>query len=247
MLGQHHSHRRRFQLLAALGPWRLGLVSVMALAFCSCRDSAPGDAERAEGTSPSAMSATTDVAEVDQADTTADAQQQHTESAAGAGGDQSADDVETAESSDDAADRSGEGSAAQTASSSDEAMSTADKEGKNVATADVRSQREYPLQDNPLAGCSLCHVDVEDKFVGSKHFEEKVGCQTCHGPSEGHVADENNDVKPDELFVRKDVDELCGICHDCGRPKPPAPELTAQGEPKVCTDCHGNHDLALAQ
>jgi len=104
---------------------------------------------------------------------------------------------------------------------------------------------EYPLQDNPLAGCSLCHVDVEDEFVGTLHFEEKVGCSTCHGPSEAHLADENNEVKPDEVFARENVDRLCGRCHECPRPKSEKLELTPAGEPKVCTDCHGPHDLAM--
>jgi hypothetical protein len=97
----------------------------------------------------------------------------------------------------------------------------------------------YPLQENPLAGCSLCHVDVEDEFVGSSHFAEKVGCTTCHGPSEGHLADENNEVKPDQVFARKDVDRLCGACHECGRPE------KAAARAPLCTDCHGHHDQKL--
>jgi hypothetical protein len=105
----------------------------------------------------------------------------------------------------------------------------------------------YPLQDNPLAGCSLCHVDIEDEFVVSKHFDEKIGCKTCHGPSEEHLADENNEVKPDELFARSDVDRLCGVCHDCGREEERQPTPGREGEPEVCTDCHGPHDLARRQ
>lgn len=98
---------------------------------------------------------------------------------------------------------------------------------------------------NPLAGCTMCHTDVENEFVGSVHFKMNIGCTRCHGPSEGHLADENNEVKPDELFARKDVDRLCGICHECRRPKetkapPPA-------EPEVCIDCHGAHTVALVK
>lgn len=105
---------------------------------------------------------------------------------------------------------------------------------------------EYPLQSNPLSGCSICHVDIEDEFIGSLHFEEKVGCITCHGPSEGHLADENNEVKPDQLFARGDVRRLCERCHECSRPKPEKPEVTRDGQRKVCIDCHGSHDVALA-
>ncbi len=124
-----------------------------------------------------------------------------------------------------------------------EATPATAKEGETQAGAKFP---EYPLQDNPLAGCPLCHVDVEDELVGTLHFEEKVGCITCHGPSEGHLADENNEVKPDEMFARADVDRLCERCHECFRPKPEKPELTEEGQRKVCIDCHGPHDCALA-
>jgi len=119
------------------------------------------------------------------------------------------------------------------------------REPKSPPGTKPDASAEYPLQDNPLAGCSICHVDVEDEFVGSLHFEEKVGCTTCHGPSEGHLADENNEVKPDEAFARPDVNRLCQRCHECSRSKPPKPELTQDGQRKVCTDCHGAHDVVL--
>lgn len=111
--------------------------------------------------------------------------------------------------------------------------------------ADAVSRGEYPLQMNPLAGCSLCHVDVEDEFVGTVHFEEKIGCKTCHGPSEGHLADENNEVKPDQLFVGESVNRVCSRCHECGRSSASETFAGEQEETRVCTDCHGHHDLAL--
>jgi hypothetical protein len=104
---------------------------------------------------------------------------------------------------------------------------------------------KYPLQANPLAGCSLCHVDVEDEFVGTRHFEEKVGCKTCHGPSEAHLADENNEVQPDELFTRDNVDLLCQRCHECGRSEVTNSAVGDDGQPRVCTDCHGHHTIVL--
>ena len=98
------------------------------------------------------------------------------------------------------------------------------------------------IEANPLGGCVACHVDVEDELNKSIHLVEEVGCVECHGPSDGHVRDENNEVPPDEVFARKDVDRLCGECHKCSRPKvePPPPDH------KVCTDCHQPHSLALA-
>ena len=139
--------------------------------------------------------------------------------------------------------RSPHSDAAQPPEGSTEATAATAKEGETQAVARLP---EYPLQDNPLSGCSLCHVDIEDEFVGTLHFEEKIGCITCHGPSEAHLADENNEVKPDEVFARADVDRLCERCHECLRPKAEKPELTAEGQRKVCIDCHGPHDCALA-
>jgi hypothetical protein len=97
---------------------------------------------------------------------------------------------------------------------------------------------------NPLAGCQLCHVDVEDEYVESEHFHEKVACTECHGPSKGHVADENNEVKPDEVFARKDVDRLCSKCHDCERDIPPGWSDLPPDKRKVCSECHLAHEFA---
>jgi hypothetical protein len=99
-------------------------------------------------------------------------------------------------------------------------------------------------QKNPLAGCTLCHVDVEDEYVESEHFHEKVACIECHGPSKGHVADENNEVKPDEMFARKDVDRLCSECHDCERKIPPGWSDLPLKKRKVCSECHVAHEFA---
>ncbi|MBL7041326.1 MAG: hypothetical protein ISR77_22000 [Pirellulaceae bacterium] len=135
---------------------------------------------------------------------------------------------------------------AKSGESKKEAATGKPKEGTTSKKAKPRLPGKYPLQPNPLAGCSLCHVDVEDEYVGTAHFKESVGCKTCHGPSKGHLADENNEVKPDEMFARKNVDRLCAECHDCDRPEP---TKTLKGKDKnapVCIDCHGHHDQKLA-
>ena len=103
-----------------------------------------------------------------------------------------------------------------------------------------------PVETNPLAGCVQCHVDVSDEFEGGKHHCEEITCIDCHGPSEGHLADENNDVKPDEVFARADVGRLCSECHDCDRPLPDKPSNNPTAKPKVCIDCHGSHKMQLA-
>lgn len=93
---------------------------------------------------------------------------------------------------------------------------------------------------NPLGGCVICHIDAEDELKGSAHYAEDVGCIACHGPSEGHAADENNEVKPDELFATEDVERLCGECHKCSRLMAGAPP-----QRKVCTECHHPHGLVV--
>ena len=103
------------------------------------------------------------------------------------------------------------------------------------------SVEKNATEKNPLAGCQQCHVDIEDEYAVSLHFEQKVSCKDCHGPSDGHLADENNEVKPDEVFARKDVDRLCGKCHECSRP---TSAESPEHRPKVCIDCHGPHDSA---
>lgn len=110
--------------------------------------------------------------------------------------------------------------------------------------ADFSVVTQTPTVKNPLAGCQQCHVDVETKYVKSRHFKEKIACTGCHGPSKGHIADENNQVKPDKLFTPKNTDRLCSNCHECSRRKPASPTSQLSSESKVCTDCHGSHELA---
>jgi len=123
-----------------------------------------------------------------------------------------------------------------------------DKPGESKApagsagdAAEEGSSAEEPPAENPLGGCGICHIDVEDEVVPTLHFKEKVACVKCHGRSVAHAADENNEVPPDQVFTRKNVDRFCETCHECDRPKPAE-------RPKVrpvCIDCHGAHDLAL--
>ncbi|MFQ6131005.1 MAG: hypothetical protein ACE5R4_03140 [Armatimonadota bacterium] len=85
------------------------------------------------------------------------------------------------------------------------------------------------------AGCAICHVDVVDKLAESKHPGAGIGCVTCHGPSQGHVTDENNQVKPDVIYGRDEIDAHCVACHACSRAQPEEPPV------RVCTECHGKH------
>ena len=109
-----------------------------------------------------------------------------------------------------------------------------------------QSPQAEPPADNPMGGCGMCHIDVEDEVVVSVHFKEKIGCVECHGRSLAHLADENNEVPPDRLFTKKTVDKFCQECHECGRPQP-AEQIEPADRPevhKVCTECHQAHTLA---
>ena len=115
--------------------------------------------------------------------------------------------------------------------------------GPKDAPTEIKSGTE--AGKNPLAGCQLCHVDVEDEYTPSRHFKEKIACTKCHGRSEGHLADENNEVKPDEVFAREDVDRLCSECHECSREPANDPPVESAAQRRVCTDCHGSHELKI--
>ena len=130
-----------------------------------------------------------------------------------------------------------------------------DPEPKNLREMDVHEMDLAELdlaelgliEENPLGGCAGCHVDVEDELKGSIHLAEEVGCVECHGPSDEHVRDENNEAKPDEVFARKDIDRLCGDCHGCSRPRTAKAAAATAADPKVCTDCHHAHNLTIVE
>jgi hypothetical protein len=100
--------------------------------------------------------------------------------------------------------------------------------------AEVYNRRER------MGWCMTCHIDVRDEVAGGAHEKNDVSCGECHGASERHARDENNDIKPDQVFARRDVDEACGDCHACSRP---AAIATASSD-LVCTDCHAAHKFA---
>lgn len=115
---------------------------------------------------------------------------------------------------------------------------------KDAETA-KRPRTAKAKKGEPLGGgCDMCHVDVEDELVESVHYTEGIGCVKCHGPSEGHSADENNDVKADQIYANEEIDTFCGSCHECSRPKVAASAATPAAERKLCTGCHDAHSLS---
>ena len=88
-------------------------------------------------------------------------------------------------------------------------------DGPKDVVAEQPPQAEPPA-GNPMGGCGICHIDVEDEVAASIHFKEKIGCVECHGRSLAHLVDENDEVPPDRLFTKKTVDKFCQECHECG-------------------------------
>lgn len=86
--------------------------------------------------------------------------------------------------------------------------------------------------------CSRCHVaQVLEWSVATKHGNAGTTCQSCHGPSAGHVANERNQVKPDRLPANPaQFAALCSTCHTAGCPK------TAKKDD--CQSCHHPHALS---
>ena len=101
--------------------------------------------------------------------------------------------------------------------------------------------RQGERQDLASAGvCARCHVSTSLEWGISKHHTITNGttlpsCTGCHGPSKGHVADEQNGVKPDRVPRGAAIAALCVECHQKGCPQ--------TGNVKDCQECHHPHAL----
>lgn len=85
--------------------------------------------------------------------------------------------------------------------------------------------------------CSRCHVVQVLEWSASGHTAAGTACQACHGPSQAHVANERNEVKPDRLpHGEREATALCASCHSAGCPK------TANSS--GCLSCHHQHALS---
>jgi formylglycine-generating enzyme required for sulfatase activity len=92
------------------------------------------------------------------------------------------------------------------------------------------------LQDLKKAGvCARCHVVSVLEWRISGHLKAGTDCVACHGPSLGHVRNEQNEVKPDRVPRQAESAKLCLSCHNAGCPKTPSQTS--------CEDCHHVHGL----
>ena len=104
--------------------------------------------------------------------------------------------------------------------------------------------RTRPAADN--SRCHVCHINYSEEPLAVLHAQENIGCEKCHGPSDGHCGSESHEIAPDIIYPRTAVIPACLKCHtprDMGHRDKHAPVLAPNPE-KVCTDCHGTHRLA---
>lgn len=104
------------------------------------------------------------------------------------------------------------------------------------------------LADN--SRCFVCHVNYMEEEIAVTHAKANMGCATCHGPSDAHIADESwasggNGTAPDIMFPRSEINPACMTCHPRSVIDTPQHAVLFVGtvQSKVCTDCHGNHRL----
>jgi len=115
------------------------------------------------------------------------------------------------------------------------------------AGAVEKKEEEPEWADNSY--CYVCHVNYDGEELTLNHEIAGVGCETCHGVSERHSADEDGITPPDRMFPRGKINAYCITCHaeaDINHVSEHKPLFDAtSGDTHVCTDCHGKHSMAV--
>jgi hypothetical protein len=109
----------------------------------------------------------------------------------------------------------------------------------------------HEMADN--SACFVCHVNYDEEPFALWHAKADVGCVKCHGDSFAHRNDEDNTTPPDKMYPADRIERLCDKCHET-HDAPAARVITRwqkrcpeKTDPStiVCTDCHGQHRLAV--
>ena len=124
-----------------------------------------------------------------------------------------------------------------------------------------------PGTNAPVVGadnsrCQVCHLNFMKEALSVTHAKTNIGCATCHGPSDRHIADESwasggNGTAPDVMFRKSRIRFACLGCHNWVKlvendqrrtdlkEKPDHQAVLAGTHPdkKFCTDCHGQHRM----
>jgi hypothetical protein len=97
--------------------------------------------------------------------------------------------------------------------------------------------------------CHVCHINYTQDSLAITHAKADVGCATCHGESDEHIADESwasggNGTAPDKMYPTDKINPFCLGCHKAETmPASEHEAVLVAATQKVCTDCHGNHRL----
>ena len=106
-----------------------------------------------------------------------------------------------------------------------------------------------PVADN--SRCFVCHANYLDEKIAVTHAQAGIGCADCHGASDAHIADDPGAraamwTAPEIMFPKAKINPACMHCHPKDKIDTPQHEpVFAVAEAKVCTDCHGDHRLAV--
>jgi hypothetical protein len=117
---------------------------------------------------------------------------------------------------------------------------------------------DEPATNAPAGGadnsrCQVCHLNFMQEKLAVSHARTNIGCATCHGPCDAHIADESwasggNGTAPDKMFPRLKIYGMCIACHKpeqvfvkVEKHKPFWWAIAFQEQ--VCTDCHGRHHM----
>jgi len=120
-----------------------------------------------------------------------------------------------------------------------------------------REQPKQPARADGNALCYTCHLGLQYEAITAGHAMPGVMCMSCHGPSVEHMHDEMQVTKPDRLFGRGQVNDMCSACHEghtdvarveafrdewLGKTRPNGRVIT---KTSICTDCHGTHNYIV--
>lgn len=116
-------------------------------------------------------------------------------------------------------------------------------------------QQGPPAQGGEVADnsrCQHCHLNYVREEIAVVHARANIGCADCHGESDEHIADESwasggKGTPPGTMYRREEVNRFCLGCHTRDRisKKQHGAFLAGAADEKYCTDCHGEHRLAV--
>ncbi len=127
--------------------------------------------------------------------------------------------------------------------------------GKDTKWKVTKPDPSKPVEEADNSYCLVCHVNLEEEELVDIHLPVGVGCETCHGMSDDHSADEDSLTPPEIMWSKARINPRCMTCHtreellaDKTVAEPhremfqrwETPEKAEPGE-KYCVQCHGKH------